>query len=258
MFLNRRNYLNDKREDLSLQESGSLNACPAPTMNEIGYFEREEQYKTSCRSKDGQLEETIIRFSITDDPLVLLEMGDPLSAEDKDKLKACLGILKNKDSLVNNDLIKDLELLADKYQTPFVWENLKVAYELRGDFGSAKAVQTEINLRFPNYLYSRFTVAAQALSENRFEKFTKCFDECHNLSQLYPERKQFHISEIILFHFEWLAYSAAIADLQGGETHFTILSKVIDENHPSFSEAKKLIEKLRSHQKKFIYFSVTS
>lgn len=257
MVLSRRNCLDDKSEDPSLQVSDSSNAYLTPHTNEIVYCGSEKKDKAYPQFKDERLKEGVIcfEFSITDDPLVLLDIGEPLSAEDEDKLKAYLVILKNKNSIVKKNVVEDLKILAERYQTPFIWENLKVAYELHGDFESAKATQTEINLRFPNYLYSRFTVAAQALSEKQFEKFTKCFDDCENLSQLYPERKVFHISEIILFHFEWLAYSAAISDLQKGEAHFAILSKVIDENHSSFSEAKKLIEMLRLQQNKPVYSS---
>jgi len=225
-----------------------------PELNEVCYCGSGEKYKYCCEEKDRIPTADIrtIEFKVSDNSHILLELGAPLSNDDQEAFLAILDILSLETPQVDEKLIMDLQILAEKYHNPFVWENLHTTYILSGNLRQALTIENAIKTRFPNGFYTRFLKSARALEEKRLEDFEACFNHCANLPMLYPKRKVFHSSEAKMFHFQWLLYCTLISDLRRAESHFIPLQALLDEDDPALAQAREFMKALRKQRKDIV------
>lgn len=97
-------------------------------------------------------------------------------------------------------------------RSPVFYNHLFNTYLLLNDTKKANAVQQEQFDKFPNYLFAKITYANSLYQQDKADKIPAVFNNQLTLSSLYPERKQFHISEFTSFTATQCLYHIAIKD----------------------------------------------
>lgn len=96
--------------------------------------------------------------------------------------------------------VRRLEQLKKSYpDVPLLYNWLSAAYTAIGDHDAAKRVAVENYERNPDYLFARLNYAEICLQEGRAREVPRIFDHTFDLKMLYPDRKEFHISEVVGF-----------------------------------------------------------
>lgn len=221
-----------------------MNVGLAPERNETCYCGSGKKYKKCCEAKKiDPIFASHPEFGITEDALTLLEAyGERLSDQDTDEFLTYVEIIDLEEPL-NKRLFKGLEALAKKYKNPFVMHMLAQAYELAGDMEKSEEIEKNIETAYPDYIFSRVS-RADDCEQDKDHLFPEIFNNCQCLTQLYPGRDVFHVSELWAFHETWLIYCCGIDDLLNAECHFQLLA-VIGADDPDLADAEILIDQVR-------------
>jgi tetratricopeptide (TPR) repeat protein len=93
-----------------------------------------------------------------------------------------------------------LKPLIEQYpDVPQLYNYLHIAYQKLGDRRHAQQILRETLERFPDYLFGRIAYATDCLQRGETEKVPAIFDGQYELKLLYPERKRFHLAEVLGF-----------------------------------------------------------
>jgi tetratricopeptide (TPR) repeat protein len=79
---------------------------------------------------------------------------------------------------------------------------------------------------FPDYLFGRTEYAHYLLRRGEPEKAHAVFENAHTLSQLYPDRKVFHVTEWIVFFYVMGLIFVQKDDLKQAKVYLVILNKI--------------------------------
>lgn len=142
--------------------------------------------------------------------------------------------VQNKKKGVVNKLLKVIK----KYpQVPQFKNYLTVAYNLSGDTDKAYECNNWILKEHPDYFFGRVNLAAQYFEQKEYDKIPDVLGELMEIQALYPDRKVFHISEVMAFNKLAVAYFSAIGNLKAAEGRFEIMEE-IDLEHPDTTQAE--------------------
>lgn len=142
--------------------------------------------------------------------------------------------VQNKKKGVVNKLLKVIK----KYpQVPQFKNYLTVAYNLSGDTDKAYECNNWILKEHPDYFFGRVNLAAQYFKQKEYDKIPDVLGELMEIQALYPDRKVFHISEVMAFNKLAVAYFSAIGNLKAAEGRFEIMEE-IDLEHPDTAQAE--------------------
>lgn len=98
------------------------------------------------------------------------------------------------------DYIDELErLVAEFPQVPSFHNFLSVAYKYARRHADARRVIEETCRKFPDYLFGRTNLALELIFEGRARQVPDVFDGTWDLATLYPERREYHVSEAVSF-----------------------------------------------------------
>jgi hypothetical protein len=132
-------------------------------------------------------------------------------------------------------LISDIQgCIRQSPDNPVLRNYLFNAYTLSGNGGKAMDVITETRQLFPDYLFGKAIYADWLIRQDRTTEVPDIFNGYTTLSDLYPERKHFHISELIEFTSVWLLYYLKMEDICMADIYGEIL-----ENCPQTSITDK-------------------
>ncbi len=93
-----------------------------------------------------------------------------------------------------------LQKLIKKYpRIPQLFNFMTTAYSLLEDFDTAEKYALESCQIHPDYLFARINCAEICLRKEEYHKIPTIFNHKLNLRQLYPERDEFHLTEVIGF-----------------------------------------------------------
>lgn len=108
-------------------------------------------------------------------------------------------------------VIPELLALKDQYPTVAVLGNyLYVAYMLSGDEEKSDAMMLENYQRHPGYLFAKLTYGQYLLKQDNLKEFEKVFENKFDLRALYPNRRKYHVAEIISFWGVMGLYQCAV------------------------------------------------
>lgn len=146
------------------------------------------------------------------------------------------------------DLFMDLYALAQKsprkakkevesfYQShpnhPEVLNLLTFVYLSRRRLRKANRLIVENYEKNPDYIFARINYADLCLRKKKPEKIPEIFENKFSLSELYPEKKVFHVSEFRGFMVLMGFYHLAIKK-RGAAEGYHYLACRIDPNHPN-------------------------
>jgi len=122
---------------------------------------------------------------------------------------------------------KELKDLIEKHPgTPQFMNYLTTYYRNTGNLKMAYEVNRELVNKHPNYLYGRINLAHQYLSEGRVEEVPKILGDYIELGKLYPERKIFHMDEVMSFDSAAVRYFVAVGDADQAEMRVEQMRKI--------------------------------
>lgn len=123
-----------------------------------------------------------------------------------------------------------LELIEKHPDYPTFYNFLSVAYENAGHYRKAKDTILENYRRNPDYLFARLNYAELCLAEGDIERIPAIFNHRFDLKLLYPQRKVFHITEVLNFMGIMGVYCAVAGKRDTAEQYYAIL-KQLDPDH---------------------------
>lgn len=139
-------------------------------------------------------------------------------------------------------LLKKLNSLSRKYpRTPIFKNFLSAVYQENGNSSQAYAVNKWIVKEHPDYLFGKINLAVELLAKEQPEEIPSILGETMEISELYPERKKFHLEEVIGFHTVSVQYFLAIDEIEQAEMRVKLLED-LDPNHPKTQYAREILQ----------------
>lgn len=178
----------------------------------------------------------LISYEITDGPLGDTAY-DRLPQSVKDEIDQIYYLLQK----TPKETISRLLPLIEQYpEVPQLYNYLYSAYQLLHDRENAQRILDETLERFPDYLFGRITYARDCLERGDLHKVSEIFEGKFDLKLLYPDRKRFHISEVLSFNAIMAWYFHAKGDRHRAEMYYNILQQ-IDPEHETTRSVKQLL-----------------
>lgn len=138
-------------------------------------------------------------------------------------------------------VIPELVALREQYPQVHQFANyLVIAYTRTGQTELAQQLIEENYRRDPNYLFARAHYAELCLHQGKLTEVAEIFAHNFDLKQLYPERKRFHISEVLTFFGVMGNYFLAIGDRERAEQCYELLHEVEPKHNYTRSLQRKL------------------
>ncbi len=127
---------------------------------------------------------------------------------------------------------KEVENFREKYpNSPAVLNLLTFLYMSRRKIFKANHLIRENYAKNPTNLFARINYADLCLRKKKPEEIGEIFDHTYSLTELYPEKKTFHISEFRGFMVVMGFYHLAIGKREAAECYHYLAAKV-DPDHP--------------------------
>ena len=131
--------------------------------------------------------------------------------------------------------------MIKKYpDVPIFYNYLSLAYKILGRQEEHEQTLLMLYERYPDYLFGRVGYAEYLLQKGEYRKIPEVFDNKYDLKQLYPNRKQFHVSEAAAFMGIMALYWIAIGDRDLAKRYRDILKQVAPKHQVTRQVAKKL------------------
>ncbi|PCI07303.1 MAG: hypothetical protein COB73_08540 [Flavobacteriaceae bacterium] len=178
----------------------------------------------------------LITYKISEDNL-LLKKQQGLTPQVVDVLTDIFDdVVKGKKKMIPK-LIK----LSLKYpKVPQFKNNLATVYQVQGNIIKAYETNKWIVAEHPNYLFGKLNLANEYIYKGNFDKVLEVMGEMMEISELYPDRDEFHIDEVISFNATAINYFLGIDDLEQAQIRLDIMIEVDPEN-PKTQQAFNLI-----------------
>lgn len=179
---------------------------------------------------------TTLQYVITHEP-----MQDKAFKKLPRKAKDLIEQLHDEIPYFPEDAVPKLLKLIKKYpDVPILYNYLSIAYKRMNR--EEKYEQTLLMLyeTHPNYLFGRVGYAEYLLQKGEYSKIPEIFDNKYDLKQLYPNRKQFHVSEAAAFMGVMALYCIAIGNRDLAKRYSDILKQVAPKYQVTRQVAKKL------------------
>src|SRR5690606_28471366 len=139
-------------------------------------------------------------------------------------------------------IIKKVNKLCLKYpRVPVLKNILSNLYQQNGNSNQAFAVNQWILKEHPNYLYGKLNHAAELLLKGKPEGIPAIMGEAMEIGDLFPQRKEFHIEEVVGFYIIAIQYFLAVDKIEEAEIRMKILED-IDEDHPKTVYGNQLLK----------------
>lgn len=136
---------------------------------------------------------------------------------------------------------KAIPLLKDKIKqypnNPIYYNYLVQAYLRSKKFRKTRQLVSDHYEKFPDYLFAKCNYAQYLINRNKFEEVPAVFEHKYELRSLYPERDEFHISEVLGFSSVMCRYFTAIGDLKTADTYFKLMMEFEEIDNSSVEVA---------------------
>jgi hypothetical protein len=113
-----------------------------------------------------------------------------------------------------------------------------------GQREEAQRVLQETQRRFPDYLFGRIAVAEELLRNGEPGKVAELFGGKFDITQLYPTRRRFHLTEILGFQAIRALYFHALGNLDEAQRSHELM-KQLDAGHRSTRLITRMLRRAR-------------
>ena len=135
-------------------------------------------------------------------------------------------VKKNKPNIIEN-----LKELVRKYPNEPILKNyLSTAYTRKGKTEKADEVNDRLLKEHPDYLFGKLYLAEQYYVKGKFEKMAELMGPSMDIQQLYPERKEFHITEVMGFNKAAVKYFLGTKNIEQARERLEIMRKLEPES----------------------------
>jgi tetratricopeptide (TPR) repeat protein len=142
-----------------------------------------------------------------------------------------------------NKIIEQAPAYISKYKdVPLTYNYLYCAYRRLNRNREALSLLKETLKKFPDYLFARVEYALYLLRKGEQEEAHAMLGHAETLSQLYPDRKVFHVVEWVAF-----AYTIGLSHIQKNEfKQAKLYLDLIQRISPESAEISELQEKIKT------------
>ena len=146
---------------------------------------------------------------------------------------------------VDKVLIRKLDKLSKEHPNlPQLRNYLSTAYNAIGQYTKAIEINEQLLKDFPAYLLAKINAANHCIFQKTPEKALDYLGYNLDLKSLYPDRNEFHFTEVQSFYYTTVLYAIAIKDLKLAENRLEFY-KSIDEENPRIGELENRLINLR-------------
>ena len=138
------------------------------------------------------------------------------------------------------DIEKELIQYIEEYPNVAMLRNrLSSCYQLKSDYKKSKEVNLKTIEQFPDYVFAHISLAYDYFHEGNFEGMLETLGEKLELDALFPERKEFHIDEVVSYYKTVAFY---LNEEEGNGEAFILIEKMI-KKFPKHSEQIYQVER---------------
>lgn len=139
------------------------------------------------------------------------------------------------------DAVVELERWIARYpECPKLFNFLGAAYIGIGRVDKAELIARDAYKRFPNYLFAKLVYADFCLTHDRLDEFAAAFDGDYELGQICPERKRFHLTEMVAYLGTMGFYYALQGDVEQVKRFLKFLT-FLDANSPMTKRLDRML-----------------
>jgi len=145
--------------------------------------------------------------------------------------------------VINKDknVLDELKDLIRKYpNVPQFKHYLSTYYILNGKNLKAHKINIMTNKEHPDYLFGKLALANDFIDMKLYHKVPKLMGDIMELKNLYPERDEFHFSEVEGFLVTTIRYYIGIKNLEAAESHLAVL-KDLSPDYQNLQALQKAI-----------------
>jgi len=132
------------------------------------------------------------------------------------------------------------ELLEQYPHIALLHNHLARAYSLLRDDENADRVTFETYKKFPDYLFGRINYAQVCLRNGEPERVPAIFNNTFDLKMLYPQRSEFHVSEVMNFCYIMAWYFSTIGKMDTANIYYDTMRRV-DPDDPMVAQVERLL-----------------
>jgi hypothetical protein len=144
-------------------------------------------------------------------------------------------------------LLRKLEKLSkENPNLPQLKNYVTVAYNRLGNVVKSLEINNQLLQDFPDYLHGRLNAANNYIHSGEPHKALAFLGENLHLKESFPNRSEFHFSEVQSYYFTTVIYAIAIKDLPLAENRLDFY-KAIDEENPRIEELEERLDNLRCY-----------
>jgi len=176
----------------------------------------------------------LITFKITTDSTLLDDQNHITPYVSKLLTKIYLDLPKGKESTLK----KLLKYTVQFSKVPTFKNYLTAFYALKGNIEKANEANLWLLKEHPNYLFGKINYANTLIDEENALEAKKILGDNLLLNELYPERNEFHLDEVMAYFSMTIKYLFSVEKEKEAKLRLDIL-KEIDDEHPKYIEATK-------------------
>lgn len=136
-------------------------------------------------------------------------------------------------------LDKLLKYINQFPEVPIFKNYLTSYYAINDNIKKARECNLWLLKEHPDYLFGKINYAFTLIEEEKYEEAKQLLGANLMLTDLYPNRNEFHVDEVMSYFGVTIKYLFAINEVKEAETRLAILEE-IDDEHPKYLDAKKI------------------
>ncbi|MEP7170320.1 MAG: DUF1186 domain-containing protein [Bacteroidota bacterium] len=130
-----------------------------------------------------------------------------------------------------NSVVRELHDLIEKYPAVPQFKNqLATIYAFQNNFTKANEVNHWLVKEHPDYLFGKLNLANEYIANNEYEKVPEVLGKLLEIKDLYPDRKAFHVNEVVMFYRSAISYFIGIKNIKAAESRLDILKNIDDDD----------------------------
>jgi tetratricopeptide (TPR) repeat protein len=143
---------------------------------------------------------------------------------------------------IKSEILPELLRMRERYPNiPSLGNHLSIVYERLGNKEELIAHLQREHENFPDYFIGNLNYARILLHQKKFDKLTAFFHGVYQMHELYPKRKDFHITEVIGFYTFMAEYQSALGYKDAAEAWLREAAE-LEPDHPEVRRAAILLK----------------
>ncbi|MCU0390958.1 MAG: hypothetical protein MUE81_07560 [Thermoflexibacter sp.] len=175
-------------------------------------------------NKEENLELKMFNYEITYEPISV----NSTNAQELQMLQKLHQELK----VMKKGLLDKLEILVKSYpHLPTLKNYLTMCYLHHKKNDKALQLAHATIEQHPDYLFGKLTLGKILLQDEKMDEVEQLLKDCHEITDLAPNRKEFHISEVEKFNALMIEYYLKKENMEAANSRLNFLKKLSPNSH---------------------------